>query len=64
MSNSLDISRYLLENLMNMIKSLDTKRVQLVALSLLKRHGINYENKYSPPMNTITFQFLISLAIS
>ena len=38
--------------------------MQLVAQGFSQRPGINYEETYSPVMDTITFRFLISLAVS
>ena len=36
---------------------------QLVAQGFLQRHGIDYEETYSPIMDLITFQYLISLIV-
>ena len=39
-------------------------KVRLVAQGFSQKPNIDYEETYSPVMNTITFRFLISLTIS
>ena len=39
-------------------------KASLVAQGFSQRPGIDYEEKYSPVMDTITFRYLISLAVS
>lgn len=37
-------------------------KARLVAQGFSQRHGIDYEETYSPMMDAITFRYLISLA--
>lgn len=49
---------------MNEINEITRYKARLVAQCFLQKLGINYKETYSPIIDTTTFRYLISLAVS